>query len=116
MPSASGSSRSRRSSTYAPREPRSLRHSSRACRRLQPPSHGRAPTLLGVLLVVRPGEVIVAGIARTDVACAAPGSTGSLGIQPPSGIDCRRQPAAHSIVTHFAALARYVVAFGAAHG
>jgi hypothetical protein len=99
---------------YAPREPRSLRHSARA--RSDPSRfHNRAPIRLEALLVVRPRQVLVAGIARTDVACAAPSSTPSLGIQAPSGTGRRRQPAADSIVTQFAALARYVVAFGASH-
>ena len=46
---------------------------------------------------MRPRQVLVAGIARTDVACAAPSSTPSLGIQAPSGTDRRRQPAADSV-------------------
>ena len=67
-------------------------------------------------LVVGPGEVVVAGIARTELACAGPASAASIGIQALSGIDRRREPAADSIVSQFAALARYVVAFGAGHG
>ena len=66
---------------------------------------------LEVLLVVRPCEVVVAGIARTELACAGRGSIPSLGIQGPSGIDRRRQPAADAIATNLAALARCVVAF-----
>ena len=50
-----------------------------------------------------PREVVVAGIARTEVACAGPGRTLSLGIQAPSGIDCCREPAADAVVTKFAA-------------
>src|ERR1700756_2073795 len=75
----------------------------------------RAPTRLDVL-VARPREVVVAGIARTDSACAGPGNTPSLGIQAPSDVDSRRQPAADAIATELAAPARCVVAFGAAHG
>ena len=66
--------------------------------------------------MVRADERVVAGIPRTEVARAGPASTASMGIQAPSGIDRRREPAADSIVTQFAALARYVVALGAGHG
>ena len=69
-----------------------------------------------VLLVVRLREVVVAGIARTDGACAGPGRPSSLAIQAPSGIDRRRQPAADAIATELAAPARCVVACGAGHG
>src|SRR5436190_1128765 len=112
MQYASGSSTSRQSSTYPARKPRSPRHSARA--RSDPSRfHNSAPIRLEALLVVRPRQVLVAGIAWTDVACAAPSST--LGIQAPSGIDRRRQPAADSIVTQLVALARYFVALGAGH-
>ena len=72
--------------------------------------------LLETLLVVRPREVVVAGVVRTEVACAGPGRTLSLDIQAPSGFDCRRQPAAYAVATKFAALARCLDAFGASHG
>ena len=74
------------------------------------------PMLLEMLLVVRPREVVVAGIARTEVACAGPGRALRLDIQAPSGIDCRRQPAADAVVTKFAAVTRCGRAFGASHG
>lgn len=69
-----------------------------------------------MLLVVRPHEVVVAGIARAEAACADRGRALPLGIQAPLGSDCRRQPATDAVATKFAALARCVRAFGASHG
>lgn len=80
------------------------------------PAGSAAPMPFEMLLVVWPREVVVAGGARSEVACAGPGRTLSVGIQASSGIDCRRQPAADAVVTEFAALARCVGAFGVGHG
>src|ERR1019366_10727999 len=45
------------------------------------------------VVLVRMRQVLVATIARTDVACAIPGATRSAGVQTPSGVDWQRQAA-----------------------
>jgi hypothetical protein len=67
-------------------------------------------------LAVRPHAVLVAGVARTDLACAVPGRTPSLGVQAPSDIDCQRQPAADAIAIELAPPARCAVALDAHQG
>src|ERR1039458_8570108 len=54
------------------------------------------------VVLVRMRQVLVATIARTDVACAIPGAIRSSGVQTPSGVDCQRQPAADASPIEFA--------------
>lgn len=67
------------------------------------------------VLVMRTSQVLVARIARTDVACADLARTRSPAVQAPSGVDCRRQPATDASPIEFAPPARCGVAFDARH-
>lgn len=67
------------------------------------------------VLVVRMRQVLVARIARTDVACADLARTRSPAVQAPSGVDCRRQPAVAAGPIECAPPARCGVAFDARH-
>ena len=68
------------------------------------------------LLVVRPRQVRVAGVARADRVCLGPGAVRSPGAQASSGIDRRREPPRPAIVIEFASPARRQVLSLRGHG
>jgi hypothetical protein len=70
---------------------------------------------LGVLLVVRFGEVRIAGIAPSDPACP-PGGSRSWGISASSRLECLRRSASDARASEFAPPAREGIAFDVRHG